>query len=122
MPNPDDALLGHRRIGEWTFPLQPTFTIGLPAEARFLKAGMHSGSPCVWAWVDTTAPIRDYPFWLFYNNEPIDRDTQHKTHYIDTFPDDTGVIRHLFVTKRAVPYRFGISALFNPRIRKRQTS
>lgn len=57
----------------WKYPLQVTDsqTVAMPKASRILTVKTQAGQPCLWAWVDSEAPLEKRTFETFGTGHPM---------------------------------------------------
>lgn len=82
----------------WKYPIErltDEFTLRLPEGARILTVQMQYGRPCLWAQVDSTAPLTTRTFRIVGTGHPVPDGCL--LHYLGTFQMDGGtLVFHLY--------------------------
>jgi hypothetical protein len=84
-----------KTIYKYPFPIEDTFTLGLPEGAQILKAACQGGQPCIWALVTPGDPLQSEVFHIFGTGHPIHEDLLDRVDFIDTFQQGP-FVWHLF--------------------------
>lgn len=82
-------------IHKFPFPVTDRFDLRMPRDAIILRAECQAGVPCLWAMVDTEAPMEDASFRIYGTGHPIDPDVIDGLSHVDTFQQGR-CVWHLF--------------------------
>lgn len=79
-------------IWKYSIPIDDFIAVSMPEGAQVLTVQMQRDTPCIWALVDTEAPLVTCMFRLFGTGNPISGDAGE---YVGTF-QMLGLVFHLF--------------------------
>lgn len=87
-------------VHKFAAPVAETLEIKMPKGAEVLTVQVQHGDPCVWARVDTDAPVQVRKFRWFGTGHLIIERAAHKLHYVGTIQQIGGsLVFHLFEDK-----------------------
>lgn len=83
----------------WKFPLEVTDSqsVKMPKASRILSVQTQGGQPCLWAWVDSEAPLETRTFHTFGTGHPMRKDARQILEHVGTYQlNDGALVFHVF--------------------------